>query len=67
MRRKREKGDRRFEKRVRRHEKGDRRCEKGVRRHEKGDRRCEKGYIRNSDLRRHGCLASYPENLALLI
>ena len=32
---------------------------------EKGDRRCKKGYIRNSDVRRHGSLAPYPENLAL--
>ena len=51
----------------RRLEKGDRKREKGDRRHEKGDRRCEKRYIRNSDVRRHGTLASYPENLAHLI
>ena len=57
----------RLEKGDRKHEKGDRRLEKGDRRHEKGDKRCEKGLIRNSDVRRHGSQASYPENLALLI
>ena len=47
--------------------KGDSKREKGDRRLEKGDRRCEKRYIRNSDVRLHGSLALYPENLALLI
>ena len=56
----RENGDRRLEK-------GDRKWEKGDRRLEKEDRRCEKGYIRNSDVRRHCSLASYPENVALLV
>ena len=62
--RRREKGDRRLEKGDRKRKKGDRGLEKGDRRHEKGDM-CEKRYIRNSDVRRHGSLVSYSENLAL--
>ena len=46
------------------------RSEKEVRRSEKGDTRSEKGdilVVRHSDVRRVGSLASYPENLVLLI
>ena len=61
--------DRRPEKGDRKRQKGDRRLEKGAggMQKPKVDRRYEKGYIRNPDMRRHGSLASYPENLSLLV
>ena len=43
------------------------RQEASDRRREKGDRISEKGDIGDSDVRRDGSLASYPENLAFLI
>ena len=67
--RRRDKGDRRIKTGDKRCEKGDRRREKGDIRSEKGDRRSEKGdiLVRHFDVRWDGSMASYPENLGLLL